>query len=91
MTSLECIDYLTANGWTLKSDSSIWKHPIINTRFGNFDVNNNCDYVYNKAYLEIAAFNNPQVQQPVPYIKPKCDCGAATCKTTHAHWCSTKK
>ena len=28
---------------------------------------------------------------PVAYVKPKCDCGAATCNTTHATWCSTKK
>ncbi len=23
--------------------------------------------------------------------KPKCDCGAEKCKTTHADWCSTKE
>jgi len=26
-----------------------------------------------------------------PDIKPKCDCGAIKCNTTHATWCSTKK
>jgi len=28
---------------------------------------------------------------PGTIFKPKCDCGAIKCNTTHATWCSTKK
>lgn len=34
-------------------------------------------------------FGPPSDLSPIP--PPSCDCGAAKAKTTHSHWCSTRK
>lgn len=30
-----------------------------------------------------------RITKPSPVVPPRCDCGGAKARTTHAHWCST--